>query len=268
MKLLLLVSLFASCSLACRREDHVNFAKGAMITKLYYRLKSHVIKTAFSASQIACSHLCLKKCCCRSINYKRPSGNDRGICELNDSGLQDVLGAKDLTKEDEGFVFSQFTSVKDDDSSCADNEPSLKAVCKTGWIKNNSFCYKVFDEVATFHQANLNCITEGAGLVWIEDFDELDFLNTILADGEKVFVGMTDIAVEGQWVWMDGSAPKLNPLWHGNHPDGGTAKNCGEYQQKHGFHDKNCDETKNTFVNTLCTACEAFVFFYSLVCRH
>ena len=80
-------------------------------------------------------------------------------------------------------------------------------------------------------------------MVWIEDFDELHFLDTILDKGEKVFVGMTDIAEEGQWVWMDGSAPKLSPLWHGNHPDGGTSKNCGEYQQKHGFHAKKCDET-------------------------
>ena len=107
-----LISLFASCSLACRRENNANFAKGAITTKLDYRLKGHVIQTAFSSSQIACGHLCLKNSRCRSINYKRPGGDGRGLCELNDSGLQDVLGAKDLTKEDEGFVFAQFTSDK------------------------------------------------------------------------------------------------------------------------------------------------------------
>ena len=102
--------------------------------------------------------------------------------------------------------------------------PLFLAVCKTGWTKNNSFCYKVSDEVATFYQANSSCISEGAGLVWIEDSDELNFLDTILANGEKVFVGMTDIAEEGQWVWMDGSVPTLDPQWH--HGDGGTTKNC------------------------------------------
>ena len=122
--------------------------------------------------------------------------------------------------------------------------PLFLDLCKAGWKTYNGFCYKVFDELSNFYQANLNCISEEAGLVWIEDFDELDFLDTILADGEKVFVGMTDIAVEGHWVWMDGSAPKLSPLWHGNQPDGGLSENCGEYEQKHGFHDKKCDENK------------------------
>ena len=78
-------------------------------------------------------------------------------------------------------------------------------------------------------------------MVFVEDFDERYFLDTILEKGEKVFVGMTDIAEEGRWVWMDGSVPKLNPLWHGNHPDGGEKENCGEYVENHGFHDIPCD---------------------------
>ena len=82
-------------------------------------------------------------------------------------------------------------------------------------------------------------------MVSIADFDELHFLDTILADGEKVFVGMTDIAEEGRRVWMDRSVPMLNPLWHGYHPDGGLKEHCGEYQQKHGFHGKKCDETRH-----------------------
>ena len=95
-----------------------------------------------------------------------------------------------------------------------------------------------------FYKANTSCISQGAGLVSIEDSDELGFLDTLLAKGEKVFVGMTDIAEEGRWVWMDGSVPKLDPLWHGNHPDGGDEENCGEYVQDHGFHDIECDDTR------------------------
>ena len=81
-------------------------------------------------------------------------------------------------------------------------------------------------------------------MVFVEDFAERYFLDTILDKGEKVFVGMTDIAEEGKWVWMDGSVPKLDPLWHGNHPDGGVKENCGEYVENHGFHDIKCDDTR------------------------
>ena len=81
-------------------------------------------------------------------------------------------------------------------------------------------------------------------MVSIEDSDELGFLDTLLPKGEKVFVGMTDIAEEGRWVWMDGSVPKLDPLWHGKHPDGGEKENCGEYVQDHGFHDIECEDIR------------------------
>ncbi|KAL9964618.1 hypothetical protein ACROYT_G028281 [Oculina patagonica] len=121
---------------------------------------------------------------------------------------------------------------------------------KLGRQTTKVLCYGVSDEVATFYQANTSCISEGAGLVSIE----LDFIDTILPDREKVFVGMTDIAEEGRWVWMDGSVPTLDPLWHGNHPDGGLMENCGEYQQDHGFHDIKCDFIM--FANTLCKSCE------------
>ena len=100
------------------------------------------------------------------------------------------------------------------------------------------FCYKVFNGPANFYQVNESCTSEGAGMVSIEDFDERYFLDTILPKKEKIFVGLTDIAEEGRWVWLNGRVPTLDPLWHGNHPDGGRDENCGEYVQNHGFHDK------------------------------
>lgn len=99
----------------------------------------------------------------------------------------------------------------------------------------------VSDEPATFYEANSSCISEQAELIYIKDFDELGYLDTILDKGEKVFVGMTDIAQEDHWVWMDGSAVTLDPLWHDNFPKGGVQHNCAEYVQNHGFHDRSCD---------------------------
>ena len=66
---------------------------------------------------------------------------------------------------------------------------------------------------------------------------------------------MTDIAEDDQWVWMDGSPVTLDPLWRGNHPDGGTEENCGEYVENHGFHDKKCENDKR-IINTRCITCK------------
>ena len=70
--------------------------------------------------------------------------------------------------------------------------------CKAGWEPYKVFCYKVFRTEENFKQANSSCISAEAGLVFVENFAERYFLDTILEKGEKVFVGMTDIAEEGQ----------------------------------------------------------------------
>ena len=69
-------------------------------------------------------------------------------------------------------------------------------------------------EEVTFLEANSSCINEDAELVSIEDFEELRFLDELLKQEnvEKIYVGMTDIAEEDQWVWMDGSPVTLDPL--------------------------------------------------------
>ena len=102
----------------------------------------------------------------------------------------------------------------------------------------------------TFFEANSSCINEDAELVSIEDFEELRFLDELLRQEgvEKIYVGMTDIAEEDRWVWMDGSLVTLDPLWHENHPNGGTKENCGEYVENHGFHDKRCEKDKRYYV--------------------
>ncbi|KAJ7372486.1 hypothetical protein OS493_018993 [Desmophyllum pertusum] len=96
---------------------------------------------------------------------------------------------------------------------------------------------------STFNQANSSCISEGAGLVWIEDFDELYFLDTILDEGERVFVGMTDIAEEGQWVWR--MEVPLSWTRSGISRMVVRHKTVRSTNRKHheGFHQKMCDDT-------------------------
>lgn len=123
--------------------------------------------------------------------------------------------------------------------------------CRNDWKNYSIFCYKMFKtEEVTFFEANSSCINEDAELVSIGDFEELRFLDELLRQEgvNKIYVGMTDIAEEDRWVWMDGSPVTLDPLWHGNHPDGGTDENCGEYVENHGFHDKKCEKDRRYYV--------------------
>ncbi|KAJ7372483.1 hypothetical protein OS493_018990 [Desmophyllum pertusum] len=217
-----------------------------------------IVSTTLVSSDKECQMKCIVSMKCDLFNLGPLDDSFRHTCQILRFGVHSYIAQRK-----NGWMFRArkcFSSPCENGGICfstdGGNTPkcacldrwkgqtcSVTDFCKAGWTEYKRSCFKVSEGKSTFYQANSSCISEGAGLVWIEDSDELHFLDTILANGEKVFVGMTDIAEEGQWVWMDGSALTLDPKWH--HDDGGTAQNCAEYQQKHqkGFHRKKCDDT-------------------------
>ncbi|KAJ7372485.1 hypothetical protein OS493_018992 [Desmophyllum pertusum] len=211
----------------------------------------HIVSTTLVSSDKDCQMKCIVSMKCDLFNLGPLDDSFRHTCQILRFGVHSYIAQRKngwmfRARKNGGICFS-IDGGNTPKCACLDRWKgqtcSVTDFCKAGWTKYKRSFFKVSEGKSTFNQANSSCISEGAGLVWIEDFDELHFLDTILEKDEKVFVGMTDIAEEGQWVWMDGSAPKLNPLWHGKHPKGGTSKNCGEYKQKHGFHAKKCDDT-------------------------
>ena len=136
----------------------------------------------------------------------------------------------------------------------------LKDLCKGGWTEYRSYCYKVFDDLATFYQAKSSCIREGARLASIEDFGELRFLKTFL---EGVFLGMTDITEEERSVWTKWSIYTPGSLWHGYDPNDGVRENYLVYVQEQGFQFKKYYEsTRYVCKYSLCDVWSfPFLFF-------
>ncbi|KAJ7372488.1 C-type lectin (CTL) or carbohydrate-recognition domain (CRD) [Desmophyllum pertusum] len=159
------------------------------VTENSHVLVGHVFQQLYSRDWFSCIQVCQDEPRCISYNYER-SARANGQCELNDCGVEDLCDRDKSLIYSVGFVLQQLREGKsekncDMDGQSPNTESPDSDLCKAGWTKNNSFCYKVFDELANFYQANSSCISEGAGLVWIEDFDELHFLDTILDKGRK-----------------------------------------------------------------------------------
>ncbi|XP_039462092.1 CD209 antigen-like protein E isoform X2 [Oreochromis aureus] len=132
------------------------------------------------------------------------------------------------------------------------NDPCYK--CEEGWEQHGGKCYYFSINKSSWKQSRDECRAKGGDLVKIDSREEQTFLERRLKDvmneaEDKFWIGLTDSAVEGRWVWADGSP--LNErlqFWSrdepdnwtgtdGEHPDGEDCVGMGE---KGGAKDLKC----------------------------
>ena len=69
----------------------------------------------------------------------------------------------------------------------------------------NGKWYKVVLEKKTWHAARDKCKSMGGQLATIPDAPTWEFVKGLLSGGGKVWLGATDEATEGKWLWSDGT---------------------------------------------------------------
>ena len=78
------------------------------------------------------------------------------------------------------------------------------ATCQDGFVAHRNSCYLFSHETATWADAVLTCQLLDSQLVEIEDAVENAYLKAVVKGlgGTGWFIGLTDKAVEGEFVWM------------------------------------------------------------------
>ncbi|XP_039461949.1 hepatic lectin-like isoform X2 [Oreochromis aureus] len=97
--------------------------------------------------------------------------------------------------------------------------------CEEGWEQHGGTCYNFSISKSSWNKSRDECRAKGGDLVKIDSREEQNFLqrrvSEIMTGGEdKFWIGLTDSAVEGRWLWVDGSP--LNEslkFWKGTEPD-------------------------------------------------
>ncbi|CAI5691495.1 unnamed protein product [Oreochromis niloticus] len=97
--------------------------------------------------------------------------------------------------------------------------------CEEGWEQHGGTCYNFSISKSSWNKSRDECRAKGGDLVKIDSREEQNFLqrrvSEIMTGGEdKFWIGLTDSAVEGTWLWVDGSP--LNEslkFWKGTEPD-------------------------------------------------
>ncbi|XP_003342142.1 tetranectin [Monodelphis domestica] len=110
-------------------------------------------------------------------------------------------------------------------------QQALQTICLKG-TKIHLKCFLAFSQAKTYHEASEECISLGGTLSTPQNADENDSLYEYLRKGigteAEIWLGLNDMATEGNWVDMTGSKISYKN-WETEittQPDGGKVENC------------------------------------------
>ncbi|XP_065327714.1 C-type lectin domain family 4 member E-like [Pelmatolapia mariae] len=114
--------------------------------------------------------------------------------------------------------------------------------CEEGWEQHGGKCYYFSTSKSSWNESRDDCRAKGGDLVKIDSREEQEFLwkkvRGIMKDHEdKFWIGLTDSAEQGRWLWVDGS-PLNESLsyWNYNEPDNWPEDDCVLMGEKsHGY---------------------------------
>ncbi|XP_005739885.1 C-type lectin domain family 4 member M-like [Pundamilia nyererei] len=129
-------------------------------------------------------------------------------------------------------------------SEITTNDPCYE--CEDGWKQHGENCYFFSTRKSSWNASRTECRTQGGDLVKIDSSEEQNFLRTTIEQIRRYFwIGLTDSAEEGRWLWVDGSP--LNErltFWFFHEPDDWTeedsdGEDCARMGPTYWF-DKSC----------------------------
>ncbi|XP_072544691.1 macrophage mannose receptor 1-like [Salminus brasiliensis] len=96
------------------------------------------------------------------------------------------------------------------------------AECQNGWTLFGSRCFRIFTAAANWTDSEQNCVTMGGHLASVHSSKEYIFIQDLVLNATNsttyTWLGGSDSAQEGVWVWTDGSAFNYSS-WDSGQPD-------------------------------------------------
>ncbi|XP_030597015.1 hepatic lectin-like [Archocentrus centrarchus] len=107
------------------------------------------------------------------------------------------------------------------------NEPCDR--CEAGWEHHGGKCYHFSISKSSWNQSRAECRAKGGDLVNIDSREEQRFLdgrvrNLMNEAEDKFWIGLTDSAAEGRWMWVD-NTPLTESFWLSGEPNNWRGKN-------------------------------------------
>jgi len=188
---------------------------------------------------------------------------DEGVC-AGATSARLCQGAAGWTDCDYGPAYEPGVELSCDglDNDCDGQTDDGPGLCPCEVYYYGAHSYLFCTSLVSWTGASAACAAQGYHLVTIDDAAENDWLRvSATAHGcpvDRWWIGYTDEAIEGTWVWEDGTAPAYEN-WSGapyaeEQPAGGTEENCASFRPAEDgrWHDSRCD-----VLVFFCSFCEA-----------
>ncbi|KAH1174878.1 CD209 antigen-like protein E [Mauremys mutica] len=147
--------------------------------------------------------------------------------------LEESKQAKSKMEQVEGR-YSQLLQWTLHTNICALESPSSNtsephnvscSLCPYQWISNKGRCYYFSPTTSPWRNSRSSCQKEQADLVIINDLEEQVFLSQ-RPRHLSYWIGLTDVAEEGLWKWVDGTDLNQEKFWYDPQPDNYQNEDC------------------------------------------
>ena len=104
-------------------------------------------------------------------------------------------------------------------SSCLSQPTARSCPDEPGWLNTDSSCYLVSHVKMTWFEAQEFCFGKEAYLAEIQSHEEDSLLDIMLPEDTNYWLGLSDLAVEGRFVWEDSHSVAVYTGWAPGQPD-------------------------------------------------
>ncbi|XP_038070890.1 macrophage mannose receptor 1-like isoform X2 [Patiria miniata] len=123
--------------------------------------------------------------------------------------------------------------------------PTTHPLCPSGWLYDDSSCYSFSGGATSWDNARTSCASSNADLVIIDSDREWNFLLNqwrYRYSTERFWIGLTDSANEGEFLWIHKDSFSLNAsTWESGSPDNaGSNEDCVEFSNYQKLNDADC----------------------------
>jgi hypothetical protein len=148
-----------------------------------------------------------------------------------------------------------------DVDAAPDDPTTTPLLCPAGYapINDSETQYRIVEVHVTWAAAAADCNDDGDHTPLVVVGDPLEKAALTQQFSGNTWVGLTDAAQEGTFVWVTSEPthgfPRVGeePPWDGGDPDGGTDENCVRFKNSFDFEDKRCTGT-----NSYVCECDAY----------
>ncbi|XP_073730321.1 CD209 antigen-like protein C [Misgurnus anguillicaudatus] len=146
------------------------------------------------------------------------------LCVLiNTNNQQCHIETKNITEERDEII-AKYNNITKLSEQLNQEKIELWTHLQAGWIYYQSSLYYSSSEQKNWTDSRRYCKERGADLTIINNKEEQDFISG-KSGTDNIWIGLSDIEVEGRWKWVDGSTLTTS-FWKVTQPQGVEDENC------------------------------------------